>query len=417
MKSRMTLARLSLCVLSGSTPAAVLAQLIDANPYYIGIGQAFTYENNLFRVADGTAKTSETYSTTSLLAGLDQPIGRQRLYADAVVRHNRYRDIDTLNHTGYSLDAGIDWESVNRLSGRLGYTGNERLARFGIDRNDPLIVSEPNEERTQELLARVKFGGESVLAIEGSVMRRNLDYSASDIASPFALREFEQDTAGVGVQYRPGGLTLLGAAIRVTRGEYPAVADEFDRMDFDLTAVYTPSGLSKLRARLSYTDEEHDRAFARDLKGVTGALGWEYKPTGKLGFFIELLRDSGAEATFSSSGDGLQTATATGTTSRVTNLASLRALYEATAKIQLEVNLRYAERDLIDTTVAGGGAATDSGTDRTTEFALGARYAATRNLLFACSIGTERRRASSNSLLSYPYSAGRASCSAQFVLQ
>jgi len=391
--------------------AHAIAQPFDPQPYYLGIGQAFTHEDNLFRVADGSPKTSETYSTTSLLAGVDQPIGRQRFYADGVVRHNRYRDVDTLNHTGYGLDVGLDWETINRLSGRVAYTVNERLARFGLDEG-PLVIDVPNEERTQQFLARGKLGGESTLAIELLGLYRKLDYSAVQ----FAFREFDQTTGGLNVEYRPGGLLVLGAGVRLTQGEYQALRDEFDRNDFDLTAVYTPSGLTKLSARISYTDEEHDRTSARDLQGVTGALGWEYKPTGKLVFITELIRDSGAETSFSAT--GFESATPTGTSSRLTNLARLRVLYEATAKIQLEGNLRYARRNLVSTAVGTGGAtATEAGSDRTTEYALGARYAATRNLLFACSIGTERRKASANTTVSYPYSADRASCSAQFVLQ
>lgn len=411
MKSRpLTFARWALATLISLGCSAARAQA-EANPYYIGIGQAFTYEDNLFRAADGLSKTSDTYSTTSLLAGVNQPIGRQRFFADGVVRHNRYQDTSTLDNTGYGLDVGLDWETVNELSGRLGYTVNQRLARFGIDEG-PLIISEPNEERTQEVVARAKFGGASVLAIEGGFLHRRLDYSGEQ----FAFREFNQDTGSIGLQYRPGGLLTLGVAVRVTQGEYPALADEFDRNDLDLTAVYTLSGLSKLSARVSYTKEEHDQTVSRDLKGVTGALGWEYKPTGKLVFFTDLIRDSGAEATFNRS--GLQAAAPTaGPSSRLTNLGRVRALYEATAKIQLEASLAYAKRDLVTTTVVGGGSSTEAGNDRTTEFALGARYAATRNLLFACLVGTERRRATVNSTVSYPYSADRAACSAQFVLQ
>lgn len=399
---------LLLAILALAVTRNVLAQ---ANPYYIGVGQAFTYEDNLFRVAEGRTETSDVYSTTSLLAGIDQPFGRQRFYTDAVIRHNRYRDQDTLNNTGYGLDVGLDWETIERLSGKLAYTVNEKLARFGVDQG-PLIIGEPNEERSQQLLARAQLGGEALLALEGTLMHRRLDYSAP----AFSFREFNQDSASIGVQYRPSGLLVLGAALRATRGEFPSLADEFDRNDVDLTAVWTPSGLSKLSARLSYTQEEHNQFISRDLNGLTGALSWEYKPTGKLVFTTDLIRDSGTESSFSST--GAETSTPTGTSSRLSTAARVRVLYEATAKIQLEGNVQFVHRDLVSTTtIAGGGTSTEPGTDRTTELALGARYMATRSLLFACSVGTERRRASVNSTVSYPYSAGKASCSAQFVLQ
>ena len=46
-----------------SSASGALAQ--EANPYYVGIAQAFTHESNLFRVATGQPETSDTFSTTA----------------------------------------------------------------------------------------------------------------------------------------------------------------------------------------------------------------------------------------------------------------------------------------------------------------------------------------------------------------
>ena len=86
------------------------------SPYYIGASQAFTHDSNIFRVADECAETADAVSTTALLAGIDQPFGRQRGFGNAHVRYNKYQDQSQLDNTSYRLAAGLDWETVERLS-------------------------------------------------------------------------------------------------------------------------------------------------------------------------------------------------------------------------------------------------------------------------------------------------------------
>ena len=85
-------------------------------PYYLGVSQGFTHESNVFRSPNGS---SDTYSSTSLLGGFDQPIGRQRLFGTASVSANRYFKQSELDNTSYALNAGLDWETINKLSGNV----------------------------------------------------------------------------------------------------------------------------------------------------------------------------------------------------------------------------------------------------------------------------------------------------------
>ncbi len=411
MKPNQKLARIGLAVLGLTSAATAWSQ---ANPYYIGASQAFTHETNLFRVPKGTAETKDTYSTTSLLAGLNQPIGRQRLFADLAARYNKYSDHSELDNTSYGVNAGVDWATIERLSGTLSYTLNERLAPFGAD---VATLSVKDKEKMQEFLARAQYGLVSLLSLEGSYIHRTLDYSHPLSAS----KELEINTGSIGLQYRPSGLLTLGTAYRHTKGKYPFAqtaapqADEFDRNDIDLTAVWVPTGLSTVKARISYTNEEHDSpVFAtRDFSGVTGALNWEYKPTGKITLITGLLRDTGSEAGFVPLAGTASTTTST--SSRVSNAVSLRALYEATAKITAEANFRYTHRDLVTRIIIPGGSSTAAGSDKLTEVGLALRYAPTRNWLVGCGIAYEKREASSS--VSFPYDANVYNCFAEFKLQ
>lgn len=386
----------------------------QSSPYYFGASQAFTRESNVFRVPIGQVESDDTYSTTSLLAGVDQKIGRQRLFGDAAVRLNRYQDNDQLNHTGYSADVGLDWETVQSLSGRLGYTAKENQARYGADVGP--VLTTKNLERTQEFVARGQYGMASILSLEAAYVHRQLDYSAPE----FAFQEFSQDSGRVGLLYRPGGLLTLGVGVRHTKGEFPfaistgpgtAVSDDFTRNDIDLTAVYAATGQSTINARLSYTKEKHDAIVGRNLSESTGALSWDYKPTAKLAFTTEYIRDTGAETTFSrfdqSGVNGV------GNNSVLSNTLALRAAYEVTAKIEMLLSGRYVERELTNNAQAPGLPAT--GKDRYGQARLGLNWMPTRSLLFGCSGGREKR--GSNTALSYAYAVNIVSCMGQIKLQ
>lgn len=399
---------LSSCGLAGAAGGA----WAQTSPYYLGASQAFTRESNVFRAAEGQPESTDTISTTSLLAGINQPFGRQRFYLDGAARYNRYNNNEQLDHTGYELDVGLDWETVESLSGRLGYTVKENLARYGADLG-PTITSK-NLERTQEFVARGQYGLVSLLSIEGSVVHRQLDYSST----AFAFQEFKQDAVRLGLLYRPSGLVTLGIAGRRTKGEYPFAlepapgifqADEFTRDDVDLTALWVPTGQSTVRARISYTKEKHDTVLTRDVSQSTGSLAWDYKPTAKLAFTTEVIRDTGAETAFT--GLNQAGAASVGNNSLLSTTVALRVAYEVTAKVQLDLSGRYVERDLVNTQ---GGALPATGTDRLGEVKLGLTWAPTRSLLFGCSVGQEKR--STNSALSYAYSANVATCLGQFKI-
>jgi hypothetical protein len=154
MKNERRLTRyLTVAVLGASGTGIALAQ---ADPYYIGVSQALTWESNVFRVAEGQPESRDAYSTTALLLGMDRPYGRQRFFGNAAVGYNLYRDNSQLNHTAYGVDVGWDWETIESLTGLLGYTDKEILARYGADQGPEITTL--NLERSREFTARVQYG-------------------------------------------------------------------------------------------------------------------------------------------------------------------------------------------------------------------------------------------------------------------
>lgn len=398
----------------------------QANPYYIGASQSLAYESDLFRSAGGVT-VNDTVALTSLLAGLDQPIGRQRLFADAALRVGRFAENSQLNHTGGGLLAGVDWEAAQSLSGRLSYGIDRSLAPTGVDLGiDPTLR---NMQQTQEFILRGQSSGVAPLSVEAGFVHRALDYSVTDTtalqraAPAVAALEFKQDTGSLGLRYRPSGGLTLGVTVRRTDGTYPSAAagaaDDFTRDDFDLSALWVPSGASTVTARLSRTREDHSALPARNVSGNTGALSWNYKPTGKLTFTADYIRDTGAESTFVDAPQAAAGVVGARTVINSSPLATtwqLRVDYEMLAKVQLVGFVRQLERKLVNNALPVAA----TGSDKLIETRLGLNWAPLRSVLVGCSIGLEERDASQSALdnvLSSTYSAKTFRCLGQFRTQ
>jgi hypothetical protein len=335
-----------------------------------------------------------------VLVGIDQPIGRQRLFGDVALRSTRYGDERKLDNTGGSMLIGADWSALDLLSGRLSLGADRVLARYSPDQGPPGFTDR-NMQDTQEFIFRGQYGLESLLAIEAGFVHRRLDFSAPQ--EEFANNEFEQDTVSVGLRFRPTGPLSLGIAYRRTEGRFASTPggggpDDFERDDVDLTARWVATGQSTVTARVSRTKETHNLITTRNLSTTTGALGWTFKPTGKLELGLDFIRDSGAESAFGLGGGAPPVADA----SVLSNTGQVRLQYDVTAKVQLTGSVRQQRRRF-----AGG-----LGTDETLESRLGANWSVLRSLVLGCTVGREER---DSTVLSY--SASFVRCLAQFKTQ
>jgi opacity protein-like surface antigen len=393
--------------LFGLSLACMPTAWAETSPWYLGASQAFAHDSNLYRTASG--EQPDKYAITSLLAGLDQPFGRQRLYGNASLRATRFEDIRELDNTSYQLSGGLDWSTIERLSGAVTFSVSEKLANYGASVNQPQLTKK-NLEHIDQFGLRAQLGMVSLVSLEGSYAYRRLSYSATE----FASAEVAQNSVGAGLRYRPSGALTLGLGLRYTRGEYPNIAAangsaaEFSRKDIDLTAHWEPTGLSTFDVRMSYGKQLSEALQQRDFSGTTGSVSWNYLPTGKLAFITTLSRDTGTETSFFTGGSG--------DNSRLTTAFSLTANYEATAKIKLTAGWRYSRRELADQLRVTGFAPQDvEGTDTLKSLSLGATYTPTRSLLLGCNTARETRSADSS--LSNSFSANNTQCSAQFTLQ
>lgn len=381
-----TLGLLAMVVALLSTGAAHA----ESNPYYIGASTSVGYDSNVFRLPHAIGDTTYNYG---IVGGIDQTIGRQRVYASGAVRDTRFVDLTQLNYINYNALAGIDWQTLYNLSGTLSYSTAQSLYNYGG--TSTIQSKAKNLETRDEVIFKGRWGATSPLSLDASYTYRKLSYS--DAA--YRGNALNQDGWSLGLNYKPSDLLTLGTAVRYTQGKYQ-LSQDFDRYDIDLTGIWVPTGLSTVTARLSFGDRKsRNSTSALDFRGTTGQLSWTYQPTGKLRFTTSFSRDSGAESGFFNSNIG--------DTSRLTNAANLNALYDLTAKIQVNAGLAIANRSLKNGSLDGN--------DTLRTASIGISYALLRNAKLDCNFRRDTRSASGRG--SYDFRDSSVLCSAQVLLK
>lgn len=346
-------------------------------PYYVGIQQGFARESNPNLAIEGQPKLADTYSTTTLRAGIRQPISRQSFFGDAEFRYRRYSERTNLSGTGYTVNGGLDFATVNRISGTIGATFTRDQPRgvaattsgssggFGLGSES----GEVGIAKSEELRGVGRIGGVTPLTLELGADYRQVSYSKAPSL------DYKQPRATASASYRLSSATSLGAGVSVARPEY--ADDSGKRTDVFLQGTWIASALSDVQGRIAQTKFTREVRAQNNYKGLSGSLTWNWRPTGKIAMATILARDTGQDIGFLRLTPQFTVAAAE--FSRVTNLASVRASYEATAKVFLDVGLSHSRAITVNQI-----ANTREGRRSATVFSLGARWLPTRNLTFGC---------------------------------
>jgi hypothetical protein len=383
-------AALPLGLLAGLASLLGSAAHAESNPYYLGGSLGVNHVSNVYRQANA-----------------DQHIGRQHLTVDATLNQSHYDLNPQLNNHGYTLRGVLDWATIERISGTLSASMSSALASYNVGGN-VLPVFEKNIEKDRRVQAVVRVGLVTRYSMEASLTHYDQDFS---LAAYNAL-VYHQNAGSMGLYFQANDLLRLGVALRHTVGEYPRypvvtqvsagsapfyvfAADGFKRNDLDLTAGWKPSGASKVDARLSWTDSKHDVVPSLDYKGVTGALSWNWQPTGKLNFFTRLARDTGTQLT--NLGANVD---------RVGYSLDFNPSYEVTSKIALTGGASMRR-----STYKNDAGAQSHDNDH--NYSLGLRYAYSRSVSFNCQ---GYRAGRDSSIAIYTYSATGYGCTVQGMI-
>lgn len=375
----------------------------EASPYFIGLSQTLGYDSNLLRVGNEEAvptgfSEADSSSTTTLLGGFDQGIGRQRVFANASLRDTRYSRNKIFDNQGYNLRAGLDWSTIERLSGSINFSANRNLQRFNSAEIG--FLREKNLETVRSLNASVSLGLITEYSLEVSGGRTDVRNSLQNPG--VQAREFTQENANIGLRWRPSSVGSLGLSVGSTRGRYPKFratvdaqqnptgfeADRFKRDDVALSATYRPTGASSLEARISSGKTVYDLNSQRDFSGLTGNLSWTWQATGKLLFTTTVTRDTGQESYATS----IFTLPATADYSRKNTWMQVASSYAVSSKISITSSVLYYRGDLVRTIENPLFPIEAEGRDTVTQVSLGARWTPLRSVMVGCDLSDQNRR-------------------------
>jgi hypothetical protein len=384
----------STCTLAGLAHA-------QATPYFIGLSQNLTYERNVLRLGNNVAaptglQRADTVAVTALQGGINQSFGRQRGYANLSLRQVTYNNNSVYNNQAYTGSAGLDWSTVERISGTLSGTVNRSLSSFG---SFGLGVQDKNFEDSQGLGATISVGVVTEFSAEAGYNHREVRNSLQNRA--VLSRDFDQDSGTLGVRWRPDAALNVGLVLRDTRGRYPKfqqvadgsfLADRFKQQGIEINGSIQPSGGSTVDFRIGQNKTSYDLNQARDFSGLTGSVGWTWQATGKVRVTSRLSRDTGqdsyAVAQFN--------VPATSDYSRVSDVLRIQADWDFSAKINFSAAWQNYRRSYTQSAPSflTDGRTSASGRESGNELSFGVRWAPYRTSSFGCDVAAEVRAGS-----------------------
>ena len=404
-----TLALCTAAALAGAAQA-------ETSPYYIGVSQGFGYMSNLYSTQNDPI--SSALSTTSLVGGFDQPVGRQRFYGSANVGYNYFfnDEVRNLDNTSYGLNLGWDWQTIERLSGTLRLTANQSLVYYNIA-GTPSSTGEKNIQNVGEFDFTGRYGISPDIGLNLGYTYRKVNFSAE----VYADEEYNQNTGRVGLTFGKTAIWAIGTWYRYQRTEYPfyphpfpstELGDTGDGNNFDVTIKWIPNGLSTVDARLSYSDISYEVNKARDFDGFNGSVSWTWLPTGKTKSVLSFIGAPGYTSTFYAFvGAPVQV-----NNSRFARTLRWNVTYLATGKTSFTAGVNVTKDYLTQTIFSN----TQEGSDLISTATLGLTYTPTRSSQLSCNASYSNRSVSDNAErygMSYPYHAASIMCTGQLVLQ
>jgi hypothetical protein len=414
-KSLAMLSPLCLCLVAAGARAAI-------EPFTIDASESVKHETNISHSATNAA--ADWVSTTSLKAGVDQPLGRDSFVADAGINYSAYKNQDHLDSWGYQAGAQLDWNTIGDLSGAFGADTSRRQYIYGVT-SDPLpgqppttAVTERNMQTDNHVFGRILLGGPSRWQIFGGADGSQRRFSATN----FHTNDENQWSGNFGTRYSTSPDLTFGLVANYVHGEFPHVAtfsfggatntivSRFRTRSLNGTVQLRATGNSAFDAGVGYTTESSD-ALSRDLRFVNGSLNWTWTPPSHFTIKVGLKRSTDLDNTSTAANAGLRyTNNLSGPS--INNLALLDVGYALTAKINLDATATYSQRKYSDLTLVDtNGNPITSGTLDTTSYYLSAHWQPTRTTDLSCGAGHEQRRGNA-SFAAYTYTDNTVRCMA-----
>lgn len=389
--------------------SASTAVRAETDPYTLAVQETVTHDTNVFRAPDGNGEVPHDWiSTTSVIAGLDQPISRQRLKLNGEFDLNRFKNQHALDSTAHSLTGELDWSTIGDLSGELGASQSRQLYRSALDNGDT-VTTEANLQTISQAYLRAHMGVVTRWTVNAGTSWFDRTFSVPQ----YAYNDLRHTDVNLGTTFRDTPDLALSLMGRHTSGSYHNLNDDYSRNDFTLGVNYAPTGATTVNASAGLSRETHTLASQRDHRDWIANLQWRWVPAGRTVLTVSAIRDNDTGASdqpffFTSIVD---------TDARIRTAFSSSLQYEVSAKIRATASLGYTHRSL-DSSLAIPGlpAQPQHGADRLYTAGLGLDWQPTRAVDLSCNASRERRGTSGQVQgLTYAYSVTTVACTGQFA--
>ena len=405
-------------------PLAALAQAQDSNPYYFGGSLGLTHVSNIYRTAAGSTApqgqaNDDTVTTASLLGGVDLRLGREHLTANAALQSNHYERNSLLDNLGYNGRMGLDWATVDNISGTISLGGSRQLSSnvpgYGYS---PVYVKNVETDYSADALTRIGLVTRWTLEADLNYNRRSFS------ADTYKSLDYQQTSYSLGPTYRPSELLRIGVDLRHTRGSRPFyavdidpgtqqfvyVANDFNRDDVDLNVYWKASGANQFEARLSSGRSHHLTSAGQDFSGFTGQLNWYWQPTGRLSFTSQLIRDTGLQTAFASF---LGQSSSSFSEDQLVTTARSYASYQYSAKLSFNASASFSRGRLAVNVPNQTPPESLNLTNTDYAASLGAAWQISRGISFSCQMGRQER---TGDIQLNPYKANNVGCVGQWIV-
>jgi len=268
-----------LTILQGTSLSAMAAPRETFSPF---VSASVTHDSNLLRRDKSAGNTAD--SIRQVVAGMngDWEVARQHIVLAAAINDNRFNRYDTLSYQGRDLQARWNWQLGNHLSGDLGYTNKLSIDSFAYQQS---LISNGlvSNLRTEE---RRFFDGNWLFHPSWQV---GMGASKSKLSYPeISQRPLnrEDDAWETTLQYLNSASNKVGVKLRVTKGNYPDHAVNFDngyhQREVLATADWNYSEHSRLQGQAGKVQRKHDYLSGRDYSDITARGTYSWLPTAKV---------------------------------------------------------------------------------------------------------------------------------------
>jgi len=372
-----------------------------AEPLTLTASHNVTHDANFARTP---TPVSDTINTTSLQLDLDKKYGRQTYSGSAQVSAIRYGQFGKLlDNDAKDISAGFSTELLSNWRVSLDGAYGENLNQFENNKSSDQLVR--NIRTTKNAQGQLVYGVSGVWAVVGSAGKSTLAYSVP----AYYYLNYRQDNQGLKAVYYSSDLLNYSVGVRHVESQYTLNGERIDEMNLDLSTDWNVTGLSQLRATLSWTDSERKVVqVGRNYKGVTGFLNWNYTPHGLMSYGVSMYRTSNSDQ-FNTNYVDAAGKTAQNSLNNRTLSATAYARLAATAKFALTASTTWKHFNVDNDQLAG----VQSSASDYHSYSLNAGYAVER--WFQLSAGVTRYQQSKDTTRN-EYSGHAVNVAASFIL-